>query len=149
MLLAITYLTLFTSKGTNGLTPRRNKPLCVPRSYPGWYRCCHRNKPRVAWTHFTRVWAALLAYMMRVWPIYGEQYMGSYHVLQFYNTCAGHLWHYRQGRKPDYMYEHMASDGSLDVVKLLTISADTKMSLHEKLSCGPIWRHWCWAFVTL
>ena len=34
------------------------------------------------------------------------------------------------------MYEHMASDGSLDVVNLLTISADTKVSLHGQLSCA-------------
>ena len=33
------------------------------------------------------------------------------------------------------MYEHMASAGSLDVVNLPTISADTKMSLHGQLSC--------------
>ena len=71
--------------------------------------------------------------------MYGEKYMGSYHVLQFYNTYAGHLWQYRQGRKLDYMYEHMASAGSLDVVNLPTISADTKMSLHGKLSYAPIW----------
>ena len=38
----------------------------------------------------------------------------------------------------DYMYEHMASAGSLDVVNLPTISADTKMSLHKQLSCAPI-----------
>ena len=62
---------------------------------------------------------------------------------------AGHLWHYRQGRKLEYMYEHMASDGSLDVVNLLTISADTKVSLYGQLPCAPILQHLCWAFVTL
>ena len=55
--------------------------------------------------------------------------MSSCHVLQFDDTDAGHLLHYRQGRKLDYIYEHMASVGSLDVVSLTTISADTKMSL--------------------
>ena len=50
-------------------------------------------------------------------------------MLQFEYTDAGHLLHYRQGRKLDYIYEHMASVGSLDVVSLTTISADTKMSL--------------------
>ena len=55
--------------------------------------------------------------------------MGSYHVLQFDNTDVGHLWHYRQGQKLDYMYEHMASARSLDVDNLPTMSADTKMSL--------------------
>ena len=58
--------------------------------------------------------------------MHGEKYMGSYHVLQL--IFAGRLLHYRQGRQLDYMYEHMARDGSLDVVNLLTISADTKMS---------------------
>ena len=58
-----------------------------------------------------------------------KKYLGSYHVLQFVDTEAGHLWHYMQGQKFDYMYEHMANVGSLDVVNLLTISADTNMSL--------------------
>ena len=52
-------------------------------------------------------------------------YMDSYHVLKFDDTDAGHLWHYRQGQKLDYMYEHMASARILDVVNLPTISADT------------------------
>ena len=135
-------------KDTNGLTQCRNKPSCVSGMCPGFYRYCHRrNKPIVAWPHFTRVWAALLALMMRVWPMHGEKYMGSYHVLQ--SIYARHLWHYRQGQKPDYMYEHMASDGSLNVVNLLTICADTKLFFHVQLSCAPIWRHWCWAFLTL
>ena len=55
--------------------------------------------------------------------------MSSHHVLQFDDTDAGILLHYRQGRKLDYIYEHMASVGSLDAVSLTTISADTKMSL--------------------
>ena len=53
-------------------------------------------------------------------------HIGSYHVLQFDNTGAGNLWHYRQRQKLDYMYEHMASAESLDVVNLPTISVDTK-----------------------
>ena len=52
--------------------------------------------------------------------------MDSYDVLQFDDTDAGHL---RQ--KLDYMYEHMASAESLDIVNLPTISADTKKSLHR------------------
>ena len=55
--------------------------------------------------------------------------MSSHHVLQLDDTDAGNLLHYRQGRNLDYIYEHMASVGSLDVVSLTTISADTKMSL--------------------
>ena len=62
-------------------------------------------------------------------PIYGKNYMNSYHVLQFDDTDAGNFWHYRQGQTLDYMYEHMASVGSLDVVNLPTLSADTKMFL--------------------
>ena len=54
-------------------------------------------------------------------------YMGSYYVLQFDNTDAGDFWNYRYGRKLDCMYEHMASVGSLDIVNLPTISADTNM----------------------
>ena len=42
--------------------------------------------------------------MMKVWPMHGENHM-------------------------DYMYTHMASDESLDVVNLPTISADTNKSL--------------------
>ena len=53
--------------------------------------------------------------------------MGRYHVLQFDNTDAGHLW--QAGWKLDYMYEHMASVGSLDVVNLPTMSTETEMSL--------------------
>ena len=64
--------------------------------------------------------------------------MGSYHVLQFDDTDAGHFGHYRQRQTVDYMYDHMASAGSLDVVNLPTISADTIMSLHGRLSCAPI-----------
>ena len=37
-----------------------------------------------------------------------------------------------------YIYEHMASDGSLDIVNLLTISADKMVSLHGQLPCAPI-----------
>ena len=93
-------------KDTNGLTPCGNEPSCVPGRYPGLYRYCHRrNKPRVAWPHFTRVWAALLVYMMRVWPMYGKNNLGSYHVLQFDDNDAGHLRHYRQRQKLDYMFE--------------------------------------------
>ena len=55
--------------------------------------------------------------------------MSSHHVLQFDDTDAGNLLHYRQGRNLDYIYEHMASVGSLDVVNLPTLSADTKMFL--------------------
>ena len=55
--------------------------------------------------------------------------MGSYHVLLFDDTDAGHLRHYRQRQKLDYMYEHMPSAESLDFVNLPTISADTKQSL--------------------
>ena len=44
----------------------------------------------------------------------------------------------KAGEQLGYMYEHMARDGSLDVVNLLTISADTKVSLHGQLSCAPI-----------
>ena len=40
------------------------------------------------------------------------------------DTDAGHLGHYRQWRKLDYICEHMASVGSLDVVNLPTISAN-------------------------
>ena len=65
-------------------------------------------------------------------------YMGIYHVLQFDETDAGHYTHYRQEQTFDYMYECVASAGSLDVVNLPTISADTKMSLHGQLSCAPI-----------
>jgi hypothetical protein len=36
------------------------------------------------------------------------------------------------------MYEHMARDGSLGVINLLTINADRKLSLHGQLSCDPI-----------
>ena len=50
-------------------------------------------------------------------------------MLQFDDTDAGNLLHYRQGRNLDYKYEHMASVGSLDVVNLPTLSADTKMFL--------------------
>ena len=64
--------------------------------------------------------------------------MDSYHVLQFDDTDAGHFGHYRQGQTLDYMYEHMASAGSLDVVNLPTVSEDTHMSLHKQLSCAPI-----------
>ena len=32
----------------------------------------------------------------------------------------------RQGQQLDYMYEHMARDGSLDAVNLQIISADTR-----------------------
>ena len=50
-------------------------------------------------------------------------------MLQFDNTDAGHLWHYKQGEKLDYMYEHMAYVGSLDIINLPTMNADTKKSL--------------------
>ena len=50
-------------------------------------------------------------------------------MLQFDNIDVGHWLHYRQRRKLDYIYEHMASFGSLDVVNLPTKSANTKMSL--------------------
>ena len=60
--------------------------------------------------------------------------MDSYHVLQFDDTDAGHFWHYRHGQTLDYIYEHIASAGSLDVVNLPTISAGKKMSLHKQLT---------------
>ena len=79
-------------KDTNGLTPCRIKPLCVPGRYPGSYRYCHRrNKPIVAWSHFTRVWAALLAYMMRVWPMYGEKYTAAIMCSNFTTLMLG-IW---------------------------------------------------------
>ena len=50
------------------------------------------------------------------------------------DTDAGHLGQYRQGQKLDYMCEHMASAGSLDVVNLPTVGADTNMSLPMVIS---------------
>ena len=61
--------------------------------------------------------------------MYGKYDMRSYHMLHLKDTDAGHLWHYKHGGKHDYMYEQMATVGSLDVVNLPTITADTTVSL--------------------
>ena len=59
----------------------------------------------------------------------GQNYMYSYHMLQFKYTDAGHLLHFMQGRKLEYMYEHMATVRSLDVVNLPKIGPYTTMSI--------------------
>ena len=56
--------------------------------------------------------------------MYGKNDMRSYHMLQFKDTDAGHLWHFKQGEKLEYVYEHMAIVRSLDVKNLPTISAE-------------------------
>ena len=45
-------------------------------------------------------------------------------MLQFKDTDAGHLWHFKQGKKLEYVYEHMAIVRSLDLENLPTISAE-------------------------
>ena len=44
--------------------------------------------------------------------MYGKNDMRSYHMLQFKDTDAGHLWHVKQGGKLEYVYEHMALLGA-------------------------------------
>ena len=61
---------------------------------------------------------------MRMCQMYEKNYMRSYHMLQFKDTDAGHLWHFKQGEKLEYVYEHMAIVRSLDVKNLPTISAE-------------------------
>ena len=56
-----------------------------------------------------------------------ERFRGA--SVKYSDTDAGHLGHYRQGQKLDFMCEHMASVGSLDVVSLPTVSADANMSI--------------------
>ena len=75
--------------------------------------------------------------MMRVWPMYVKIKLAS---IICSDTDAGHLGHFRQGQKLDYMCEQMASVMSLDTVNLPTISAHTKMSL-PKVSSPIRTRH--------
>ena len=60
---------------------------------------------------------------MRIWQMYEKNDMRSYHKLQFKDTDAGHLWHFMQGKKLEYVYEHMAIVRNLDVKNLPTIVA--------------------------
>ena len=50
--------------------------------------------------------------------------MRSYHILQFKDTDAGHMWHFKQEEKREYVYENMAIVRSLDVKNLRTIGAE-------------------------
>ena len=56
--------------------------------------------------------------------MYEKSDMRSYHMLLSKDTDAGHLWHFKQREKLEYVYEYMVIVRSLNVKNLPTISAE-------------------------